>query len=88
MDVYLFPIRLQYARHELGLAMLSDVIANHALLVGELVIQAKRILPIEDWFGGALRSEASLRCAALRDGAAARPRSERGAASEHVIDSE
>ena len=43
----LVPIGLEYARHQLFLAVGAGGVAQHALVLRELVVEEKRILPIE-----------------------------------------
>jgi hypothetical protein len=56
----LVPVGFQHARHQLVLAVVARGIADRDLLLGELVVEEERILPVErlgvgtDAFGSAL----------------------------------
>ena len=43
----LVPVRFQHPRHQLVLAIGVGRIANHPLLIAELIVQQKRIVPLE-----------------------------------------
>ena len=56
----LVPVGLQHARHQLVLAVVARGVADRDLLLGELVVEEERVLPVErlgvgaDALGGAL----------------------------------